>query len=684
MHDGEETKRVRLLARIAVVWALVIFLRLVHLQIFSHDDLKSQAIRQQEIEQIIRPERASILDRARRPLAKSIAVDSVCVNPKRIPDPEIAAAMLAGVLDLEEDKLQSRIAEAKLKRRGFLWIKRKISPAESERLRSLNLDWIEFRPETKRHYPNDELAAHVVGTVDFEEGGSSGVELALNSDLAGRSGTVRMFADVRRRAFDSEIQRVAVPGRDVVLTIDSRIQYIAERELIAAAIRHKARNGSILVMNPKNGEILALADFPTFNPNLPPDPKSGIAARNNVGITSPYEPGSVFKVVTVAAALETKAVRPDTMIHCGNGLLRIGSRAIREAGRGYGVLSVADIIAKSSNIGAIQVAARMGEDKLHEYVRRFGFGQPTGIPLPSESRGMLRKRERWGKTSYASIAMGHEVSVTAIQLAQACSVIANNGALVKPRLIMAKQRAGQEPEIVPSESPVQVIKPETAIEMRRMMERVVLSGTGKGAKLKGYTSGGKTGTAQIFDVQTRKYTHTYNGSFIGFAPVQNPAIVIVVTLNGTSGGTSGYGGAVAAPVFREVANHTLRLLNVPKDLPEKLDEHDPEPSDVNDLSIAGLDPAAGAELASIDPQHLAQASDALSQAFFVGPPANSRVAVGPRVPNFGGKTMREVIEAASAAGIDVEFTGSGVVRAQAPMPGALLASGERIRVHLAR
>jgi cell division protein FtsI (penicillin-binding protein 3) len=372
------------------------------------------------------------------------------------------------------------------------------------------------------------------------------------------------------------------------------------------------------------------------------------------------------------------------MIHCGNGLLRIGSRAIREAGRGYGLLSVADIIAKSSNIGAINVAGRIGEDKLHEYVRRFGFGQSTGLPLPSESRGSLRKRERWGKTSYASIAMGHEISVTAVQLAQAASIIANNGALVKPRLILAKQRPGEPAELVPAEPPVQIIKPETAIEMRRMMERVVLSGTGKGARLKGYTSGGKTGTAQIFDVQTRKYTHTYNGSFIGFAPVQNPAVVIVVTLNGTSGGTSGYGGAVAAPVFREVATHALRLLNVPKDLPDQLDERDSEPSDVNDLSIAGLDPAAGAELASIDPLHLAQASDALGQAFFVGPPGNSRVAVGPQVPNFGGKTMREVIEAASDAGLDVEFTGSGVVRGQAPLPGVFLTAGERIRVHLSR
>lgn len=680
MHDAEE-RRVRILARIAAVWALILVLRLVHFQVFAHSELKRQAIRQQTSEQRIKPERASILDRSGRPLAKSVAADSICVNPRRIPDPEVAAAILAGVLDIEEIPLRMRIAAAKLENRGFLWVKRQISVEESRRLRSLNLDWIEFRKDSKRYYPNDELAAHVLGTVDVEGSGNGGVELKLNSDLEGAAGAVRLFADVKGRPFESEVERAPQPGKDITLTIDSRIQYIAERELAAAAIASKARHGSIVVMNPKTGEILALADFPSFNPNKPPPGEDGVARRNNVGITSPYEPGSVFKVVTVAAGLETGAVRPGAMIHCGNGLLRLGSRSIREAKRGYGLLSVTDIIAKSSNIGAIQVATRMGQDQLYKYVQAFGFGRATGLPLPYESRGRLRPLERWGKTSYASIAMGHEVSVTAIQLAQACSVIANNGLLIRPRLVLSKQRPGEAPELIPPEPPVRVIRPETAIQMRQMMEAVVLYGTGKAARLNGYTSGGKTGTAQIFDAATRKYTHTYNGSFIGFAPVGNPAIVIVVTLNGTSGGSSGYGGAVAAPVFREVAGATLRLLSVPKDLPDKVEEQNADPPDVDDLSIAGLDPDTGAELASLD---LAQDSDALSQDFFVGPPAGTAVALGPRVPSFAGKSLREVIETASSAGIQVELVGSGVARAQAPPPGALLPAGDRVRIHLSR
>lgn len=679
-----ETKRVRFVMRASVVWAAIILLRLIHLQVIQHRELSQLAQQQQERMREVRAARGAILDRTGKPLAKSVSVDSVCVNPMRIPDPEVAARMIGGVLNIDANILRDRIAAAAKDNRGFLWVERRISREQSERLRSLNLDWIELRSESIRSYPNGQLASHVVGSVDFEEAGNSGVELSLNEELEGQAGEERLLTDVKQRAYASETELPPIPGKDITLTIDSRIQFAAERELAAAAERSHPKSGSVVVMNAKTGEILALANWPTFDPNHPAA-KGAMSSRNDIAVTTPYEPGSVFKVVTVSAALETTSLNPDTIIPCGNGVLRLGSRVIHEAHHGYSALSVADVLAKSSNIGAIQIAMRMGQDNLYEYVRRFGFGHETGVPLPSESSGMLRKLSKWGKTSFASVAMGHEVSVTAIQLAQACAVVANGGVLIHPRLVLRKQRPGEAPDDLPAAKPVHVLRPETAITMRRLMEGVVLHGTGKAAHLKGYTSGGKTGTAQIYDFATHTYSHHYNGSFIGFAPVANPAIVIAVTLNGTAGGSSGYGGAVAAPVFREVATAALRILDVPKDLPDDVDgDKNDGPVDVDDLSIAGLDPEAGSELASSIPPVLARVTS--GQAFFVGPvaPTQAAAVMGPKVPDFQGRTMRDVIRQASSAGIEVELLGHGIARAQAPQAGTILPAGERVRVQFAR
>ena len=405
--------------------------------------------------------------------------------------------------------------------------------------------------------------------------------------------------------------------------------------------------------------------------------------RNDIAITTPYEPGSVFKVVTLSAALETTSLRPESILPCGS-VLWLGSRAIHEHGHGYGPLSLADVLAKSSNLGAIQIAMRMGQDKLYDYVRRFGFGQDTGVPLPSETPGMLARLKRWGSTTYASVAMGHEIGVTAIQLAQACEVVASGGLLIHPRLIMKRQRPGEAPEDEPQRQPTRVLQPETAHTMRMLMEGVVLHGTGRSARLKGYTSAGKTGTAQIFDRATGTYSHHYNGSFMGFAPVTNPTIAMVVTLNGTSGGTAGYGGAVAAPVWREVASAAMRILDVPKDLPDDADDNNNEKFDVNDLSIAGLDPDVGPELVSSIPMSLARESNPAGQALFVGPVAPRPVTDGPRVPDFQGKTMRDVLQQATGSGITVEIVGHGIARGQSPRPGEVLPAGERVLVQFAR
>jgi len=665
-EGARTTNRLVGLALVALVWALAILCRLVYLQIANHKTYQEIADRQQHRTFKIEAARGAILDRCGRPLALSLPVESVCINPLRVPDPTLAAGILGGVLGVDRQDLAARVERAKASDAGFLWVKRKITPEEAERLHSLKLEFVEFRSESERHYPDGSLASHVVGTVDFQERGNLGLERSLDQALVGRPGSVRMLTDVQQRGIESLATSAAEPGASITLSIDERIQFIVERELQAACELRHAASGSAVVMNPYTGEILALASYPSFDPNRPPQTEADQAARFNHPVSVPFEPGSVFKIITLSAALETTSLRPDSPINCGGGTLNLFGRVIHEAKRGYGTLSFADVLAKSSNIGAIQIGLKVGEKNLLEYVRRFGFGKRTGIPLPAESSGTVRDLRLWGKSSIGSVAMGHEISTTALQLAQACAAIANGGMLVRPRLILKRQRPGGKPQNEPAEAPRRILKPETAITMRQLMEGVVLHGTGKAARLPGYTSGGKTGSAQIFDPVTRRYTHLYNGSFVGFAPVTNPAVVIAVTLNGTKQ----FGGVVAAPVFKSVGVEVLRLLDVPRDLPETAPQPAFDPAETNDVAIAEL---------STPPEDLAAAPIATSPET-IAAPANTVVLAAGRVPSFQGKTVRAVLEESMAAGVPVDVMGSGVAQGQAPPPGAFLQPGERVRV----
>jgi cell division protein FtsI (penicillin-binding protein 3) len=426
-------------------------------------------------------------------------------------------------------------------------------------------------------------------------------------------------------------------------------------------------------MNPHTGDILAIASYPTYDPNVPPEGGGADPARRNHAIGVPFEPGSVFKVITLSAALETTNLRPESPIDCHGGLLKLPGRLIHDSHMGYGVMPMETVLAKSSNIGAIMVGFRVGQQNMYDYVRKFGFGQKTGITLPGESGGKLRKLKNWGTTSLASVAMGQEVSVTTVQLAQAASVIANGGILVRPRLVSKKGD-----QSAPAAAPVRVIRPETAITMRQMMEGVVLHGTGTGAKVQGYSVGGKTGTAQIFDNVTHRYTHTYNGSFLGFAPITNPQVVVVVTLNGTHG-TAGFGSATAVPVFKAVTTEALRVLETPKDIPDETPLPTLVAQDMSDLSDAdstaqniledGDDEAEPVTVAVVGPRQ--------------DPPPAPKPA-GPTVPNFVGKSMRVVLAEAQAKGLAVTPNGSGIARIQHPAAGTILHEGERIRVQFSR
>jgi cell division protein FtsI (penicillin-binding protein 3) len=661
-------RRLTWLAGLASLWAGAILWRLTSLQIVHHADYARMARARQEITIEIPAPRGPILDRSGRALALSIPSEKAIVNPLKIPDLNFAADILARVLHMDGADLYARLRDARERGRGYFVVKPKIAFEEAQSLRALQLDWIEIERKSERHYPDGPLAAHVLGSVDFEEKGTAGIEKSLQSSLRGITGHIRMLTDVKRRGIESQTESGARPGLAVTLTIDERLQFVAEHELKAAVEAHHAETGSVVAINPQNGDILALASYPTYDPGLPPQPDESPIARQNHAVSVPFEPGSVFKVMTLSAALETTDLKPESPINCHNGVLTLFGRTIHDShygARGYGILPMAMVLAHSSNIGAIEVGLRVGQDNLYDYVRRFGFGQRTGIPLPAESPGQLRKLSRWQKTSLPSVAMGQEVSVTTLQLAQAACVIANGGLLVRPRLVLKK---GDE-KILPAQ-PVRVVKPETAITMRQMMEGVVLYGTGRlVAKLQGYTSGGKTGSAQIFDSTTHHYTHTYNGSFMGFAPVTNPNIVVVVTVNGTHG-ESGFGGPTAGPVFRAVATEALRLLDVPHDLPEQ------EPPNTLIAANNGVaDDLADASFASEGPNILEDSDEENAVA-----PAKD----APRVPNFHGMTMRDVLAAAARMGYAIQPDGSGIARMQSPAPGAMLHEGERIRVRFAR
>ncbi len=685
-------KRLTWLVGAIVLWGVAIFLKLISLQLIHHKKYLAMARQQQEMKVELPAARGNIYDRNGQPLAMSLPVDSVSVNPRRVPNLSIASEVLASILNIDREELAGRLQNAVELKKGFLWVKRKIRPAESERLKSLHLDWIDFHPESSRTYPAGPVASHVLGMLyveEDEERGAAGIEKALDSELRGHAGTERLLTDVHRRGLDSQISLAAQAGKSITLTIDEAIQFTAEKYLRLAVESNHASTGSIVAMNPNSGEVYAMANYPTYDPNLPPSKNEPPGARLNLGASVPFEPGSVFKVVTLSAALETTNIRPDTIINCGSGAMNFFGRVVHEAKHGYGSISMADVLAHSSNIGAIQIGLKVGEKNLLDYVHRFGFGSKSGVPLPAEASGRVRKLERWTKTSIASVAMGQEISTTTLQLARACSVIANGGLLVKPRLVLKDGDIAQQ-----YEQPVRVIRPETAITMRQMMEGVVIKPFGTGfhlPRISGYSFGGKTGSAQIYDVASHHYTHLYNASFMGFAPVNNPSIVVVVTVNGSKG----FGAPVAGPAFSAVMAEALRVMDVPKDLPETID---PKSDDQKMLlakaaTRADADNAADAVMgdeSSPQPNILEEEDTVPSMATAAAvtiPVAQviiPKKPEGSQAPNFRGKTMRAVMEEATELGLRIMVAGSGVARQQVPPPGSILQPGEAIRVQFAR
>jgi cell division protein FtsI (penicillin-binding protein 3) len=659
---------------VASLWMLAVLFRLVWLQLFSYGKYLARAERQQERVLEINPARGVIYDRNGHELAVSTPIDSCFVDPAEISDPSMMAHLLAPILGMAEESILVKLSHSS---KTFVWLARKLPPEISQRIRNLNMRGVYLQKESERYYPQGPLAAHVLGYVDTDEHGLGGIEYAFDKEVRGRPGRMLVMEDANGRWFDRRVT-APEPGESIVLTIDQTITYVAERELAMAMEASHAKSGVAVVQNPTNGEIYAIVNSPGFDPN-----KAGSAAadsRMNRAIAAAYEPGSTMKVMTLAGAIEDGVAHPQDNVDCQMGKIVVAGRLIHDW-HPFGMLTVAGILAHSSDVGTIKVALKLGAARFDHYAQAFGFGQDTGIELPGENHGLLRPLERWNASSIGSLAMGQEVSVTPVQLTSAISAIANGGMLYRPRIIREFKHGSAEE--TPARPPaVRVISETTAATMRQMMEGVVLEGTGRPAQIPGYTTAGKSGTAQKIDPTTGRYSpNQYIASFVGYAPLNNPAVTILVVLDSPVG--VHHGGDVAGPVFRRIAEQILPYLGVARDLPlpqqpmqAKNKSHEPEVTEAEDV-------------AQVEQLNDAVPADAPPSPRVVGPQAPAPTvevdnAHAVEVPSLLGDSVRSATEACAGAGLVPVLVGSGIAVEQNPAPGARLARGGRVMVRFAR
>lgn len=655
-------RRIRVLVAIMALWGLGIGARLFFLQIVQSAYYVEKAEKQQQKTVEITPRRGDILDRDGNVLASSVEVDSVFAHPRQIKDLQRTARTLARLTGIPLRDLTRKLDSSD----PWVWIKRKVSKREKEAIERAKLSGIGFYKEFRRFYPNREMASHLLGYVDVDEEGKTGLERSYNGPVRGQPGQIQLLVDAHGNTYQRE-QQVPQVGATLTTTIDKSVQYIVEKELQAAAAKTHASAISIVVMDPNSGAILGMANSPTFNPNKFAEAPPSSWINHSLSLT--YEPGSTFKMVTIAAALEEGLTTPDERIYCEDGSIVLYGRRIRDH-KPYGVLSVREIIQNSSNVGTIKVALRLGEDRLKSYIDRYGFGQKTSVDLPAEVRGLVRDTSKWTKTSIGSIAIGQEISVTPLQIASMVSTVANGGIRYKPYVVQKIQDPfGGTMEIKPSGS--RVMSEETARQLREMLEDVVTDGTAKTSSLEGYRAAGKTGTAQKVDPSTRRYSTTkFVGSFAGFAPVSNPRIAMVVVIDEPRG--LYYGGEVAAPVFKRIAEQVLRLKSVAPDVPRYAPHYTSSPERSNEKPAPKNSPPMP-EVKVLDASLKLPAGDSDVAVLEFGEIV---------VPDFTGQSLRQVVSESSKLGLEAITTGSGQVVRQSPAPGAHVRPGAPIRLQL--
>jgi cell division protein FtsI (penicillin-binding protein 3) len=765
------------------VWALLITFRLFWLQVVHHRDYLERAQHQQQHIYEVAPSRGVLYDRNLRELAMTVKVDTICAETSKIIDKPATAHLLAQAIhtdptdaETSEEQIAARLQSG----RRYVQVARRVTPDISARVQAMidakTVSGIYFVKESQRFYPDNEIAAQVLGYVGMDDNGLGGLEQKFEPQLHGASGQVEANVDALRNRFGSTVNQEPKAGRNLVLTIDENIQFMAERALDHAMERTLAANGTVVVQDVHTGQILALAIRPTFNPNQ--FRRATPELLRNHAVSDVYEPGSVFKLVTYSAALEQGVTKPDDKIDCQGGQINLFGRIIHDdKGEHFGVITVHEALEHSSDVAAVKLAMKVGQDHFYQFVRDFGFGQRTGAELPGETRGLLRPVNRWSATSIGSIAIGQEIGVTPIQLISMISTIANGGVYLPPRVLMPGQvdatangKTSAAPQAPPQVTPMpfkpggelpdplppgahRVLSTMTAAQMRKMMEGVVLYGTGKRAQLNGYSSGGKTGTAQKIDPATHLYSKSMHiASFVGIAPVNNPVIAVAVVMDNPKGGAY-HGADVSAPVFAEVAQQVLEYLAVPHDIDLRQhralskadlqvveDDAHAQTADINALYAAandlpsddplrggspealrgggsdalrgGSDSSAAAASASKNSSQPAAASQSQTgaqpanaaanaaqdkvippQPVVMHPLAESQPATATvivasdktlRVPSLIGLPVRKVIEQSAASGLEVQITGSGTVREQAPAAGTMVAPGTKIVVRCGR
>jgi cell division protein FtsI (penicillin-binding protein 3) len=544
-------RRLAVVAGFGVLWVLLIAARLYDLQVVRYDHYSNKAERQQQRVVTLDPPRGTIYDAQGRELAVSIQVDSIYAVPPEIDDPAAAAVALArAVPGLDGARLARQLASD----REFIWVARKLDPPVAATVRALKLKGLYFVPESKRYYPMRELAAQVLGYVGTDNHGLAGLEQVYDKEITGKPGKRTVLRDARQGTVAAPDLSSAEPepGHDLYLTLDATVQHIVERELARAIEERHAKRGSAIFLDPATGGVLAMASYPTFDPNdfgsYPPE------SWRNRAVADVYEPGSTFKIVTAAAALEAGVVQEDERIDCGMGSITLYKDIRVRDHKPFGMLTFAEVISHSSNVGVIRVAQRIGAGVFYATIRGFGFGRPTGIDLPGESGGILHPVERWGLLEKSYIAFGQGISVTPLQLVAATAAVANGGALLKPHLVAAVSRGEARVAKYPTPPVVKrPISPLTASRLTRLLEGVVIEGTGKPAAIAGYRVAGKTGTAQI---PVRGGYRGYLPSFVGFAPADRPALVGLVAIAEPQGNEY-YGAQVAAPAFSAITRQVL-------------------------------------------------------------------------------------------------------------------------------
>jgi cell division protein FtsI/penicillin-binding protein 2 len=558
-HQKKAKKRTYFLAFFFLLWLGVLALRLVQLQVIDHVKLKTEALHQNQNKKKIEPKRGSIFDRNMTILARSVPRYSVFSQPlenESHAERWSKVKKVGQAMRLTSSKLSTIKAQVDKDAR-FIYIDRKIDEQMATKVLNMDIDGIYLMEENKRFYPQGKRAAHVLGRVNMDESGVSGIEYKYNSILQGVEGEGLILRDAKRRRYSFETLKSPTDGKNLVLTLDETIQYIAEKELANAVLQSQAEWGTVIISEPSTGDILAMANYPTYDLNHLPDPPTKI--DRNKALHHTFDPGSTFKIITLSSALENKSVGFQETFDCTPGYVVYAGNTFWDHER-LGVLAFPEVFIHSSNVGAIFIGQRIGEENLFRTIQKFGFGQRTGIDLPAEERGLLNPLDRWTKISVASHSIGYEISVTPLQMLQAINIIANRGVIVPPRIV--QRIHDSEMEILSSVSYARAISEQTADTVREILLGVVASGTGVTAQIPGYAVYGKTGTAQKYDRVEKRYVSTAHiASFAGVVAMDKPLFSMIVVVDDPKGHY--YGSQVAAPVFREIAKKTLRYLCIP-------------------------------------------------------------------------------------------------------------------------